>query len=74
MIRLNFSQQHQLSGKASAAARWGGEFAQEDWNVDPLWLMSVPDFLAHLVSLYGPQYLERVDYQRDETGRLVPVG
>lgn len=73
MIRLRFSEQHQLSGKASAAARWGGEFAYEEWSIDPLWRMGVPDFLAHLVALYGPEYLTPVQYERTADGRFVPA-
>lgn len=61
MIRLQFSEQHQLSGKLSAAARWGGEFAAEEWNVNPLFLPDYEGFLRLLVARHGAAYLCRPD-------------
>ena len=61
MIRLRFSEHHAKAGKASAAARWGGEFALEEWNVDPLLLPDYDGFLRLLVAVHGVAYLCRPD-------------
>jgi len=63
MLRLRFSEQHAKAGKASAAVRWGGEFAQEEWNVDPLDKMGYETFLRHLAQTHGAAYLCRPDGQ-----------
>lgn len=55
-----------------SALRYQSPFSQEPWNVDPLDMMTVEEFSRHLVALYGPQYLEPVDYIRSEDGRLTP--
>lgn len=61
MIRLQFSEHHAKAGAVSAAARWGGEFATEEWNVDPLFLPDYEGFLRVLVARHGAAYLCRPD-------------
>lgn len=60
------------AGLHGSALRYQSPFAQEPWNVDPLDMMTVEEFSRHLVALYGPQYLDPVDYIRSEDGRLTP--
>lgn len=55
-----------------SALRYQSPFAQEPWNVDPIDMMTVEEFTHHLVALYGPQYLEPVDYIRRADGSITP--
>lgn len=77
-IDITYGVGEDLSDKRQAAAlgssrRYESPFAMEPWNVAPIDMMTVEEFTAHLVKLYGPEYLEPINYQRLADGRFVPV-
>lgn len=61
MLQMTSTEHHAKAGKASAAVRWGGEFAQEEWNVNPLFIPDYDGFLRLLVARHGAAYLQRPD-------------
>ncbi len=38
------------------------DYGDEVWALDPIDLMSVEEFEAHLVGKFGPEYLEPIPY------------
>lgn len=63
MLQMTSAEHHAKAGKASAAVRWGGEFATEEWNVNPLFIPDYDGFLRLLVARHGAAYLQRPDGQ-----------
>lgn len=65
MIRtcsLTPTDQNRANAAASSRANWEGEFADERWALDPIDMMSMEEFEAHLVRKFGPEYLEPINY------------
>lgn len=60
------------AAKVGVARRFEQPFALAPWAVDPVDMMTVEQFMGHLIALYGPEYLEPVPYVRTLEGRLVP--
>jgi len=64
--------QNRANATASCRANWEGEFADERWALDPIDMMNVEEFEAHLVGKFGPEYLEPIAYAW-QGGELLPV-
>ena len=54
--------QNRANATASWRANWEGDYGDEVWALDPIDLMSVEEFEAHLVGKFGPEYLEPIPY------------
>ena len=65
MIRtcsLTPTDQNRANATASRRASVMADYGDEVWALDPMDLLSVEDFEAHLVRKFGPEYLEPIPY------------
>lgn len=72
-MRLHSMKEYASAGAAGSRRRWASEFAHEEWAMDPLDRMTATEFEAMLVTKFGAEYLEPVDYERLGDGCFVPV-
>ena len=54
--------QNRANATASCRANREGDYGDDVWSIDPIDLMSVEDFEAHLILKFGPEYLEPIPY------------
>jgi len=71
MILSRTTEAHRESARLGSINRANSEFATETWALDPLDVMTAEQFEQHLVSLYGTEYLEPVQYYRCR-GKFAP--
>lgn len=64
MILSRTTAAHMESSRLGSINRALNEFSTETWALDPLDVMTAEQFEQHLVSLYGAEYLEPVQYYR----------
>jgi len=64
MILSRTTAAHMEASRRGSINRANNEFSTETWALDPLDVMTVEQFEQHLVSLYGTEYLEPVQYYR----------
>ena len=71
MILSRTTAAHMESSRLGSINRANNEFSTETWALDPLDVMTAEQFEQHLVSLYGTEYLEPVQYYRCR-GKFAP--
>lgn len=64
MILSRTTEAHREASRLGSINRAYNEFSTETWALDPLDVMTAEQFEQHLVSLYGAEYLEPVQYHR----------
>lgn len=64
MILSRTTEAHRESSRLGSINRALNEFSTATWALDPLDVMTADQFEQHLVSLYGAEYLEPVQYHR----------
>lgn len=64
MILSRTTAAHMESSRRGSINRANNEFSTEPWALDPLDVMTAEQFEQHLVSLYGAEYLEPVQFHR----------
>jgi hypothetical protein len=64
MILSRTTEAHREASRRGSVNRAFNEFSTETWALDPLDVMTAEQFEQHLVSLYGAEYLEPVQYHR----------
>lgn len=65
MIRISTlvpTDEHRANATASRRASVMTDYGDERWALDPMDLMSVEEFEAHLVGKFGAEYLEPINY------------
>lgn len=62
---------HKESAQRSSAARWQSEWANEQWAIDPMDMMTAEQFEQWLIERHGAEYLEPVPY-RWQSGQFAP--
>lgn len=71
MILSRTTEAHRESARLGSINRALNEFSTETWALDPLDVMTAEQFEQHLVTLYGAEYLEPVQYYRCR-GKFAP--
>lgn len=71
MILSRTTAAHMEASRRGSINRALNEFSTETWALDPLDVMTAEQFEKHLVSLYGAEYLEPVQYYRCR-GKFAP--
>jgi hypothetical protein len=56
-----------------SALRYQSPFAMEPWNVDPVDMMTVEEFISFLIGKFGAEYLEPVPFVRQADGSLAAI-
>lgn len=56
-----------------SALRYQSPFAMEPWNVDPVDMMTVEEFISFLIGKFGAEYLEPIPYVRQADGSLAAI-